>query len=31
MIARTATAADNLCLLVSGSAQVSGNIVWAQF
>jgi len=31
IIARTATAADNVCLLVSGSGQVSGNIVWAQF
>jgi hypothetical protein len=31
MIARTATAADNVCLFVSDSAQVSGNIVWAQF
>ncbi len=30
-IARTATAADNVCLLVSGGAQVSGSIVWAQF
>ena len=31
VIARTATAADNVCLLVSGSGQVSGSIVWAQF
>ncbi len=31
MVARTATAADNVCLFVSGSAQVSGSIVWAQF
>jgi hypothetical protein len=31
IVARTATAADNVCLLVSGSGQVSGNIVWAQF
>jgi hypothetical protein len=31
IVARTATAADNVCLLVSGSAQVSGTIVWAQF
>jgi hypothetical protein len=30
-IARTATAADNVCLLVSSGAQVSGNIVWTQF
>ena len=31
VIARTAIAADNVCLLVSGSSQVSGSIVWAQF
>ena len=31
VIARTATAADNVCLLISGSGQVSGNVVWAQF
>jgi hypothetical protein len=31
MVARTATAADNVCLLVSGGAQVSGGITWAQF
>jgi len=30
-IARTATAADNVCLLVSGTAQVSGVISWTQF
>jgi hypothetical protein len=30
-IIRTATAADNVCLLVSSGAQVSGTIVWAQF
>ena len=31
IVARTATAADNVCLLVSTGAQVSGSIVWAQF
>ena len=31
IVAKTATAADNVCLLVSGSAQLSGTIVWAQF
>lgn len=31
IIARTATAANNVCLLVSSSGQVSGNIVWTQF
>jgi hypothetical protein len=31
IIARTATAADNVCLLVSGVSQLSGTIVWAQF
>ena len=31
VVARTATAADNVCLLVSGTAQVSGTVVWAQF
>jgi hypothetical protein len=31
MVARTATAADNLCLFVGSGAQVSGSIVWAQF
>jgi hypothetical protein len=31
VVARTATAADNVCLLVSSTAQVSGTIVMAQF
>jgi hypothetical protein len=31
IIARTATAADNVCLLVSGASQLSGTIVWAQY
>jgi len=31
IVARTATAADNVCLLVSSSGQISGSIVWAQF
>ncbi len=31
IVAKTATAADNVCLLVSGSAQVSGTVVYAQF
>jgi hypothetical protein len=31
IVARTVTAADNVCLLVGGGAQVSGNIIWAQF
>jgi len=31
IVARTATLADNVCLLVSSAAQVSGSIVWAQF
>jgi hypothetical protein len=31
IVARTATTADNVCLLVSGSAQLSGTMVWAQF
>lgn len=31
VVARTATGADNVCLLVSTSPQVSGTIVWAQF
>ena len=31
IVARTAMAADNICLFVSGSGQVSGTIVWAQF
>ena len=31
IVARTATAADNVCLLVSDGGQVSGAIVWAQF
>jgi hypothetical protein len=31
IVARTATAADNVCLLVSGGGQVSGSVVWAQF
>jgi hypothetical protein len=31
MVARTATAADNVCLFVGSGAQVSGSIVWAQF
>ena len=30
-VIRTAIAADDVCLLVSGGAQVSGNVVWAQF
>jgi hypothetical protein len=30
-VIRTATAADDLCLLVSTSAQVSGSVIWAQF
>ena len=31
VIARTATAANDVCLLVSDGAQVSGSVVWAQF
>ena len=31
IVARTATTADNVCLLVSSGAQVSGTIIWAQF
>jgi len=31
MVARTATAADNVCLMVSSGAQVSGSVIWAQF
>ena len=31
MVARTAVAADNICLFVGSGAQVSGSIVWAQF
>jgi hypothetical protein len=30
-VIRTSTLADDVCLLVSGGAQVSGNVVWAQF
>jgi hypothetical protein len=30
-VIRTATLADDVCLLVSTGAQVSGNVVWAQF
>lgn len=30
-IMRTATAADNTCLLVSGTAQVSGAVSWTQY
>jgi hypothetical protein len=30
-VTRTATAADNVCLLVSSGAQVSGSVIWAQF
>lgn len=31
MVGRTATTANNICLLVSSGAQISGSIVWAQF
>src|SRR5262249_3810567 len=30
-IFKTSTAADNLCLLLSGANQVSGEVSWAQF
>ena len=30
-VIRTATAADDVCLLVSTGAQVSGSVIWAQF
>jgi hypothetical protein len=31
VVARTATAADNVCLIVGAATQVSGTIVWSQF
>lgn len=31
MVAKTITAADNICLLPSGAGQISGNVTYAQF